>query len=150
MWCLLRSSLVLIFLVPACLKGWSQRQYAANSVLATGNWYKISTSSAGVYKVDAAILTRVGISLPIPSAQIRLYGNGGKMLAEDNSIPRPDDLIENAIWVDDGGDGSFSGNDYFLFYTPGPDQWAFDQQANRYRFTRNLYSDSSCCDPPSC
>jgi hypothetical protein len=143
MWCLLRSSLMLIFLVLACQRSWSQRQYVANSVLATGNWYKISTSSAGVYKVDAAILTRVGITLPVPSAQIRLFGNGGKMLAEDNARPRPDDLTENAIWVDDGGDGSFSGNDYFLFYTPGPDHWEFDQQAGRYRFTRNLYADSS-------
>ncbi|HEX5668906.1 MAG TPA: hypothetical protein VFX73_08900, partial [Chitinophagaceae bacterium] len=130
-------------MVLACQQSWSQRQYAANSVLATGNWYKISTSSAGVYKVDAAILTRVGITLPVPSTQIRLFGNGGKMLAEDNARPRPDDLRENAIWVDDGGDGSFSGNDYFLFYSPGPDQWEFDQQTNRYRFTGNLYADSS-------
>ncbi|HLO81337.1 MAG TPA: type IX secretion system sortase PorU [Chitinophagaceae bacterium] len=140
---LLRSSLYLFFFVLATFQGWSQRQYAAHSVLSTGNWYKISTSSPGVYKVDAALLSRVGITLPLNSAQIRLFGNGGQMLAEDNALPRPDDLIENSIWMEDGGDGSFSGNDYFLFYAPGPDLWEFNQQAGRYQFSKNLYSDSS-------
>ncbi|HSF44863.1 MAG TPA: hypothetical protein VLA58_02595, partial [Chitinophagaceae bacterium] len=143
MWRLLRSVWFQIFLVLASLQGWGQRQYAAHSVLSTGTWYKISTSAPGIYKLDAASLSRVGVTTPFPSSQLRLFGNGGKMLGEDNASPRPDDLLENAIWVDDGGDGSFSGNDYFLFYAPGPDLWDWDAQAARYRNTKNLYADSA-------
>jgi hypothetical protein len=143
MWRLLRPVLYQILLVLVSLQGWGQRQYAAHSVLFTGNWYKLSTSAPGMYKVDAAFLSRVGITTPFPSNQLRLFGNGGKMLGEDNASPRADDLLENAIWVDDGGDGSFSGNDYLLFYAPGPDLWAWDAQDARYRNTKNLYTDSS-------
>ncbi len=89
------------------------------------------------------MLSRVGVSLPVPSASIRLFGNGGEMLPEQNSAPRTDDLKENSILVEDGGDGSFAGNDYFLFYAPGPDSWLFDAQANRFRYQHNLYSDSA-------
>jgi hypothetical protein len=140
---LLQSCLPLILTILTSLSGQGQRQYASTSVLSTGAWYKISIFSRGIYKVDAAMLARVGLSLPIPSSQIRLFGNGGQMLSEQNAEPRPDDLKENAIWVSDGGDGNFSGSDYFLFYAPGADKWAFDPQANRYRYQQNLYSDSA-------
>ena len=140
---LLQSCLLLILTFLTPLPGQGQRQYASNSVLSTGAWYRMSISSRGIHKVDASMLSRVGLTLPIPSSQIRLFGNGGQMLPEQNAAPRADDLRENAIWVDDGGDGTFSGNDYFLFYAPGPDRWAFDTQANRYRFQNNLYADSA-------
>ncbi len=123
--------------------GRAQRNYAARSVLATGNWYKLSTAAQGIYRIDASALTRLGINLPIPSAQIRMYGNGGQMLPENNALPRQDDLAELAIQVEDGGDGSFSGTDYFLFYAPGPHSWTWDEALKMYRFQRNLYADSA-------
>jgi hypothetical protein len=140
---LLQSFLMLIFMILTSAEGRGQRQYISNSVLSTGAWYKISIFSRGVYRVDASMLSRVGLSLPVPSAQIRLFGNGGQMLPEQNAGPRQDDLKENAIWVDDGGDGNFAGNDYFLFYAPGPDTWEFDTQTSRYRHQNNLYADSA-------
>ena len=92
----------------------AQRVYTSNSVLSSGTWYRIAIPQTGVYKIDAAFLTGLGFSAPVSSAQIRLYGNGGKMLAESNRSPRADDLLENAILMEDGGDGNFSGTDYFL------------------------------------
>jgi hypothetical protein len=139
----LQSFLMLIFMILTSAEGRGQRQYTSNSVLSTGAWYKISIFSRGVYRVDASMLSRVGLSLPVPSAQIRLFGNGGQMLPEQNAGSRQDDLKENAIWVDDGGDGNFAGNDYFLFYAPGPDTWEFDAQTSRYRHMNNLYADSA-------
>lgn len=118
------------------------RIYAHSSVLSTGNWYKIGTAEQGFYKIDGAMLSKLGITLPIPSNQLRLYGNGGKMLPEANASARVDDLLENAISVDDGGDGTFNLQDYFIFYAPGPHQWNFNASTKRYRFQKNIYTDS--------
>ncbi|MCU0381389.1 MAG: type IX secretion system sortase PorU [Chitinophagaceae bacterium] len=121
----------------------AQRTYADRSVLASGNWYKIAIRAPGVYKIDASFLSGLGIPIPLSSNTIRLYGNGGKMLPEKNSVARPDDLLENAIWVQDGGDGQFSGQDYFLFYAGGPDGWERDSLNNTYRHRKNLYGGES-------
>ncbi len=120
----------------------AQRQYAANSVLASGNWYKISVRQEGVYKVDLPFLNSLGINTPnISSVSIRLFGNGGGMLAEKNQELPQDDLVENAIMMIDGGDGVFNGSDYFLFYAPGPDRWLKDSLNRSYRHQKNIYSD---------
>ena len=74
----------------------AQRNYAPNSVLANGNWYRMGVLKEGVYKVDINLFTSMGITTTnLSSSSIRLYGNGGDMLAEDNSKPRIDDLFEN-------------------------------------------------------
>ena len=102
----------------------SQRVYAPNSVLSAGNWYKIGVKQEGAYKVDLALLTSLGVSTAnLSSASVRLFGNGGSMLDENNAQPRLDDLFENPIDMVDGGDGIFNGSDYFLFYAPGPHRW---------------------------
>nr|HPI55102.1 hypothetical protein [Chitinophagaceae bacterium] len=92
------------------------RVYANHSVLANGNWYKIAIEKRGVYKVDYSFLKNtLGLDLnSMNTANIRVYGNGGEELAESNAVPRLDDLAENAIWVEDGGDGKFDAGDYFL------------------------------------
>jgi hypothetical protein len=117
---------------------------AVSSVLASGAWYKIAVPSRGVYKIDYNFLqSKLGISGVISSTNIKLYGNGGQMLSEDNKVARPDDLVENAIVMNDGGDGSFNGNDYFLFYANGPMGWDWDATAQKYTHRKNLYADSS-------
>jgi len=81
-----------------------QRNYAANSVLSTGSWFKIGVNQEGIYKIDIPFLNSLGINTAnLPSASIRLYGNGGGMLDENNAVARQDDLFENAIEVMDGG-----------------------------------------------
>ena len=122
----------------------AQRVYTPNSVLATGTWYKIGVKQAGIYKIDLNFLAALGINTGnLASASIRLYGNGGGMLAENNAAPRIDDLFENAIDMVDGGDGLFNGSDYFQFYAPGPDQWLKDSVNKRFRHSRNLYADTA-------
>jgi hypothetical protein len=121
----------------------AQRTYTENSVLSTGTWYRIAVSDPGVYKIDASFLNSLGIQGAVSSASIRLYGNGGKMLPENNAVPRPDDLIENAIQVEDGGDGTFNGADFFLFFADGPDEWIRDSVNKRFSHQKNLYSGES-------
>jgi hypothetical protein len=122
----------------------AQRSYKANSVLASGNWYKIAVKDAGIYKIDLPFLNTLGINTTnLISNSIRLFGNGGAMLPETNSISRPDDLEENAIMVVDGGDGMLNAGDYILFFSNGTDQWLKDSVNKRFTHRKNLYSDSA-------
>jgi hypothetical protein len=116
--------------------------YADHSVLATGIWVKISTSSNGIYRISHDDLKSFGLE---PSAinpkNIKLYGNGGGMLPEGNSASRIDDLAENAIFVAGEEDGKFDPGDYILFYGQSPDRWIFQTNDQSFRFQKNVYSD---------
>ena len=65
------------------------------------------------------------------------------MLPEANNIARPDDLIENAIMVVDGGDGVLNPGDYILFFSNGADQWLKDSANKKFIHKKNLYSDKA-------
>lgn len=120
------------------------RTTKTSSVLASGSWQKLAVAQKGMYKVDYEFVKNVlGQSGNIVSSSIRLFGNGGKMLHESNAIPRPDDLVENAIDMFDGGDGVFGAGDYFLFYANGPMDWVKDSLNQQFHHRTNLYADSS-------
>lgn len=139
-----RYIVVLACLFASIHPALAQRNYAPHSVLATGNWYQFSVKDAGVYKIDISFLNSLGINTNnIPSASIRIFGNGGRMLPEANNAPRADDLREVALRVLDGGDGVFNGTDQLLFYATGPDEWVGDSVNQRFRHRRNLYSDKA-------
>jgi hypothetical protein len=118
---------------------------ASNSVLASGNWYKIGVTSDGVYKLSYEFLELLGADpANLPLSNIRLYGNGGGMLPEKNSDFRHDDLQENAIQVvDNNNDGVFDKNDFVLFYGQGPNRWKYDNQEQAFRHETHRYSDTT-------
>ncbi|HRS53717.1 MAG TPA: type IX secretion system sortase PorU, partial [Bacteroidales bacterium] len=118
-----------------------KRQYINSSVLATGTWYKIAVSSTGIYKITYENLISAGVSLPVASDNIKLFGNGGGMLPEKNNLFRYDDLQENAIWVEDGGDGIFGPGDYILFYGESANKWQYNKNTNYFNHINHLYSD---------
>lgn len=118
------------------------KEYVANSVLADGEWFRISVKETGIYKVTYEQLTQMGMNLSgVSSATVRFYGNGGGMLPEANSEYRPDDLLENAIQMVDGGDGRFDPGDYFLFYGQSPHAWKYNPTALKFDHQFNIYSD---------
>jgi hypothetical protein len=122
----------------------SQRIYTANSVLAMGNWHKISIAAPGIYKIDLPFLSSLGINTAsLSSSSVKLYGNGGQMLPEKPVDTKPDDLIENALWIEDGGDGLLNGSDYLLFYAPGAHAWIKDSANKSFHHQKNTYSDTS-------
>ena len=129
----------------ACsLSGLTQRNYTANSVLTSGTWHKLSISDRGIYKIDLPVLNSLGVNTGnLASNSIRLFGNGGQMLAEANAVPGQDDLKENSIMVVDGGDGIINGSDYILFYASGPDEWIKDSANLRFSHRKNVFSDRS-------
>ncbi|MBP6687119.1 MAG: hypothetical protein KA160_04605, partial [Lacibacter sp.] len=122
----------------------AQRTYRNNSVLANGDWYKIAVKQPGIYRINIAFLQSLGINIGnLQSGTVRLFGNGGEMLPEDNAVVPADDLLENAIMVVDGGDGVINGNDYLLFYANGPQQWVKDSANKRFKHRKNLYGNES-------
>lgn len=116
--------------------------YTYNSVLSTGNWYKIAVSSDGIYKLDKNFLNSIGINTAtLTPKNIKIYGYGGGMLPQANSTLLYDDLPENAIFVEGENDGVFNDNDYILFYAQGPDKWKLNASYSLFESEKNLYSD---------
>jgi hypothetical protein len=123
---------------PAPSIGVTQK-FVSNSVLASGQWFKISIPSSGVYKLDYAFFTNNGIPVNgLNPDHIHIFGNAMGMLPENNSVPRPDDLVNNAIFIVGDGDGSFDPGDYILFYANGPDEIFYT--GSRLTHRKNIYS----------
>jgi len=134
--------IILLFLFPLTLL--AAYPHKAHSVLANGKWFRISVQKAGIYKITYDDFVAMGFDpATIDPAKISVYGNGGGMLPESNATPRTDDLIENAIVVQDGGDGKLDPGDYVLFYGESPDIWVLNTSTFQFSHQKNLYSDSS-------
>ncbi len=128
---------------PQQRNGRSGVNWAANSVLASGNWYKIGVPANSIYKIDYNFLSSLGLNpANIDPRNIRIYGNGGGMLPEENADFRYGDLQENAIIVVGENDGRFDQGDYILFYGKGPHQWNYNSNEQRFEHETNHYSDS--------
>ena len=119
------------------------KDFAANSVLAQGSWYKFSIPTDGIYRIDKAFLVALGINTQgLEPNHLHIYGNGEGSLPELNSTPYTDDLAQHAIQVVGGGDGNFDNGDYLLFYGFGPHQW-YPNGNTEFEQRRNPYSDKS-------
>jgi hypothetical protein len=118
----------------------STSKYSKNSLLASGKWCKIKIPQSGIYKLTYSDILSMGFTEP---ANIRIYGNGGKKLPYMNSQPRPDDIKENAIYMETGSDTDFNEGDFILFYAEGPVTWGYDTIENIFKHTINPYSDAS-------
>jgi hypothetical protein len=115
-----------------------------NSVFNSGLWLKFGIVSNGVYQIQASDLSAMGLDLiGKPSAFIKMYGTGGKMLSEANRDFKFTDIPEVAILVEDGGDGIFNNSDRILFYGQGPDSWNFNSSTRLFSFQKNIYTDTS-------
>ena len=96
---------------------------AIDSKLSNGDIYKFGVQQTSVYKLTYEFLkNKLGISNldNIDPRNIQILGNGGYMLSEKNNDPRPEDLLENAVFVSGEADGKFNPGDYILFYAVGP------------------------------
>lgn len=131
---------------PGQQKAAPTAQFKANSVLASGTWYKIGITKTGIYKIDRNFLISMGINpANIDPRNIRIYGNGGKAVPELNSAFRYDDLEENAISVSGESDGVFDPSDFVLFYATDVNAWTRVPTGTGLKFNRvkNYYSDTS-------
>ncbi len=116
--------------------------FANESVLATGEWFKFRLNKHGIYKISFADLQAIGINpAAIDPQNIRIYGNGGGTLSENNAAPRYDDLTENPIKVIGESDGVFNQEDYILFYGEGPVVWDYSPTEGFFNHRPNYYDD---------
>ncbi len=119
------------------------RSWKTQSVLATGDWFKLGILESGVYLLNFNYLTNLDASFNgAQISSIKLFGNGGDMLPQKNDDPRVDDLAENPLQVfDQNGNGIFEAGDYLLFYGDATDKWQLDD--GRFKRTINFYADTS-------
>ena len=129
--------LILIFQISSLLFG------QQNSVLSSGDWYKLGVSSSGVYKLSYSDLQDLNIQLTdLDINSIKIYGNGGGMLPHLNSDFREDDLVENAVFIYDyNNNGYFNSDDYVLFYGESADEWVYNASTTLFDYKDHLYSD---------
>ncbi len=109
-----------------------------NSVLSTGEWYRFYVEKSGVYRVSKSFLAQLGMNTNTDPRNIKIYGNGGRMLPLLNSENYPIDLVENAIQFVGEQDGVFDTNDFILFYAEGIENWNQESLTNL-----NLYDSKS-------
>jgi hypothetical protein len=116
----------------------------SNSVLSSGEWFKFSIDTTGVFKIDRKLLQQIGVSTNgLNPKKIHIYGNGGSLLSAANSDFRYDDLQENAIYIEGENDGSFDSNDFVLFYARGPHDWKVNTTSNSIKHRQNIYEDKA-------
>ncbi len=131
----------LILILWLTIAGLGQNAHGQNSVLSSGTWIKLAVDTDGIYKITYTDLQAYGLDPSgIDPATIRIFGNGGGMLPQANSTPRPVDLLELAIVVSGESDGSFDANDYILFFGEGPDFVAFDSLAQVFNYQNHLFT----------
>ncbi len=114
--------------------------YAGNSVLTSGTWVMVKTYEDGIYRISYDDLVQMAIENP---ANVRIFGNGNRMLPKMNNQPREVDLVENKIYMNKGDDGVFNQGDYILFYGEGPVSWDYNKANGMFEYERHLYSDGS-------
>lgn len=113
-----------------------------NSVLSDGEVYRMAVSEDGVYKLTYSYLKNtLGIANldNIDPRTIKIYGNGGGHLPEHIYAERPDDLVENHIFISGEADGRFDASDYIVFYAQGPHRWRYDADDERFIRQTNIY-----------
>jgi len=135
---LIRFSLspILVAAAPVLTRG---QDYTDESILSSGNFYKIKTSADGIYKIDHTLLTTLGVSGSVSIQNLRLYANGAGMLPDLAGAARADDLQPIPVELHDiDADGLFGEDDYALFYGQSPHRWLWDS-IRSYSYEKNIY-----------
>ncbi len=115
----------------------------SNSVLSTGSLYKIAVVENGVYKLDRDFLRGLGLDVDrLDPSKIKIFGNGGGVLPQENSAFRHEDLYENAIFVSGENDGSFDEGDEVLFYGQQQHKIWLNEEGE-ISYSHNIYSDTT-------
>ena len=118
------------------------RAHARQSVLSSGDWFKVGVAESGIYKLDKTTLSRLGINVSsVNPNNLHLYGNAMGILPQPNATWRPDDLTENNIMFVGDGNPVFDDNEYFLFYSPGAHTW--QAQGGVFHHRNNIYTDTT-------
>lgn len=130
-------------LVPTAGGGRPRTDFATNSVLRDGEWFRIDVTTTGIHKLTRDFLTaELGVNLDgVNPRNLSIWGQPltGK-LPEIVNVPPPDDLTELPVLVEGEGDGRFDGDDALFFYAHGPDRRTYDPDTDRFDVEKNVYA----------
>ncbi|MBN1118931.1 MAG: type IX secretion system sortase PorU [Bacteroidales bacterium] len=127
------------------------QEFAENSILKSGKWYKIKVAGTGIYKLSYSDIKELGFDTP---ENIRIYGNMGRQLSYtiNGSGIESDDLEELPIYSSALA-ADFGEDDYYLFFAQGTENWVyndfwkmFEQSLSSYA-TENYYYITSSFGP---
>lgn len=128
------------FSAPAGIRSAALR----NSVLSSGVWYRFPVSSDGIFRITGQSLLSAGVPPATDPRAIRIFGNGGYELPEDVTSPSPDDLLENAVYVQDvGAPGALDNADYILFYSKGTRGWKYNAASRSFSHYINHFTETN-------
>ncbi|MGA9117421.1 MAG: type IX secretion system sortase PorU [Bacteroidota bacterium] len=117
------------------------RRLTQPSVLSTGIWYRLAVREEGIYRLDPAYFQSIGIDPgQVDPRTIRIHGNGGRELPENPAESRPQDLVENPLYVEGESDGQFNAGDFVLFYGEGPGGWTYTPSNRTYSHDIHRYA----------
>lgn len=112
------------------------------SVLSSGNWYKLEIQERGVYRLSRTYLQNAGVDIDnVDPRTIKIYGFKGGMLPQSNATERPTDLVELSIMVLGQEDGRFDNTDNIFFYAENGD--SFHYEGDELVYENNIYSDEN-------
>jgi hypothetical protein len=121
----------------APLRSESTGSWSGHSLLASGNWFRISVEKSGIHKLTFEQLSAIGLQNP---ATVRIFGCGASPLPEKFSEGYTDDLDPLPIYLYKGSDGIFGPGDHMLFYAQGPVSWTYDESWGMYRHHLHPYA----------
>jgi len=107
------------------------------SVLAAGDWYKMTVTEEGIYRLSRADLASYGINVSsLNPLEVKVYGNGGEDIPESPLAARPADLEEVATHIQ-----TLSGGDFFVYFYGKPAKgWKYNPTSQRLEHYINHYS----------
>jgi len=121
----------------APLKSTKAGSWTDHSVLASGNWFRISVEESGMHQLSYEQLLDMGLQNP---SSARIFGSGASLLPEQFSQAYTDDLLAVPLHLHKGTDGVFGPGDFILFYAQGPVHWQFDEASGMYLHSLHTYS----------
>jgi hypothetical protein len=124
--------------LPAALRKTS----SGNSPFAQGDWYRIDVTDAGMYKLDYTYLHSLNISVSDINS-IRLFGNGGLVIPDNTTDPRPDSLVEIPRLVIRKNTSGIDTADYIVFYGRGVRGWHYNPGSKNYSHYINPYTEKN-------
>lgn len=121
--------------------------YAQNSVLASGNWFRVAVSRTAMHKLSYNFLKlKLGIEPSnISFSSFGVFGNyHGQLNEVAGQEPQADDLLELPLYIEDkNGNGKFDSDDFVLFYGEDPHTWTYPGELKPFIHTKHLYSEKN-------
>lgn len=121
-----------------------QRDWPTASVLSEGELYRVDVAQDGIYKLDGAFWSAIGVDPEsVAPESVTVFGNGGHALPMANDVPRPlDPATVAVVWNGEEG-AAHVGEGEFVFWAEGPLEINYDEEAGEFSHLRNPYTDSA-------